>query len=143
MKMMVVSDTNQCLTDIGWQRVKESELGAMQQSATSSSGRRKLSSVVRASRDDAAPAVPLAPTSEGETMDANVARRLVGKGVRILLPIVLFRWRQAFAVRRGRANTEGLTPVPDAQSPIRSLRLRTEVFSRRTAGAIRQINSRK
>lgn len=62
----IASDTNQCLTDMGWQRVKESELRGMQQSAIYViEWQTKLSSVVRANRGDAAAAVPLTATSEG------------------------------------------------------------------------------
>lgn len=63
---MIASDTNKCLADMGWQRVKESELRAMQQSAMYViEWQTQLTSVVRANRGDAAAAVPLAATSEG------------------------------------------------------------------------------
>lgn len=63
---MIASDTNKCLADMGWQRVKESDLRAMQQSPIYViEWQTKLSSVIRANRGDASAAVPLSTTTEG------------------------------------------------------------------------------
>jgi hypothetical protein len=70
----IASDTNQCLVDLGWQRVKESDLRATQQSAIYLiEWQTKLGSVVRANRGDAAPAVSLAANSEGQFADEFLA----------------------------------------------------------------------
>ncbi len=60
----IASDTNQCLTDTGWQRVKESDLRAMQQSPIYViDWQTKLGSVMRANRGESA--ASLATTAEG------------------------------------------------------------------------------
>ncbi|HEV7571784.1 MAG TPA: hypothetical protein VGQ21_09825 [Thermoanaerobaculia bacterium] len=66
----IASDTNQCLTDTGWQRVKESDLRAMQQSPVYViEWQTKLASVARANRGEGAAAVPLTATPEGTFAD--------------------------------------------------------------------------
>lgn len=66
----IASDTSQCLGDMGWQRVKESDMRALQQSAIYViEWRTKLASVVRANRGEAAAAIALAATSEGSFGD--------------------------------------------------------------------------
>jgi hypothetical protein len=63
----IASDTNQCLVDKGWQKVKESELRALQQSPIYFiEWETKLGAVLRTNRGDTAPAVPL-PSNDGGT----------------------------------------------------------------------------
>lgn len=67
---MIASDVNKCLTDIGWQRVKASELRALQQSPIYViECQTKLGSVLRANRGEVAPAVPLAAAADASFGD--------------------------------------------------------------------------
>ena len=66
----IASDTNRCLLDMGWQKVKESELRAQQQSAMYFiEWEAHLTSVVRTTRGESVPATPLSKSDAGTFAD--------------------------------------------------------------------------
>lgn len=69
----IASDTNRCLLDMGWQKVKESELRAQQQSPMHFiEWEAQLTSVIRTTRGESVAGTPLSKTEAGAFADEFV-----------------------------------------------------------------------